>query len=121
MILWWKSGGGVVFFLCLFWLALTFAGSLQGLVLISRVLRASFTRGTVLASGERLVLRQSSLFGGRERAWERGGITALDEDEGALAILHAGLLERYLPGRDVEELLWLADLLRGRLAPPAAG
>src|SRR5262245_37855409 len=66
------TGGGVVFFVCLFWLALTLAGSLQGLVLISRVLRSAWTRGVVLVSGDRLELRQSVVFGRSERAWESG-------------------------------------------------
>lgn len=89
------------------------------LLVSQRLLERSLSRGTFVVEGRRLYLHRRVLFRGNERVWDEGSIVALDEEEGGLCILQPGLLETFFQGRDVEELRWLASLLRDALEVPA--
>jgi hypothetical protein len=89
------------------------------LAVVKTLLDESLGRATVVVIGPQLYVHRQGFLFGREWAWEREQIVALDEEGGGLVVLSADGPDVFFRGRDREELRWVAALLRTALQVPA--
>ena len=89
------------------------------LTVAKALLDESLARATVVVIGPQLYVHRQGFLFGREWAWRREQLVALDEEGGALVVLGEDGPEVFFRGRDRDELRWVAALLRDALRVPA--
>jgi hypothetical protein len=89
------------------------------LAVAKTLLDESLGNATLVVIGSQLYVHRQGFLFGREWAWQREQIVALDEEGGGLVVLGEEGPEVFFRGRDREELRWVAVLLRKVLQVPA--